>query len=138
MKDEQNNNKEAGPAVDPRVDLAVERTMYALDRTQLAWVRTVLGFITGGIAIDKGVSALHQARLLSGEAWERNGHFAGLLLTSVGTALMTLVTVFYIIRMWQLATMLEKRNKLIYPGTILSVFMCIVGALSIYSLTFPW
>lgn len=138
MKDEDTIKKEAGPDVDPRVDLAVERTMYALERTQLAWVRTVLGLITGGIAIDKGVSALHQARLLSGVAWERNGHFAGLLLTSTGTALMALVTVFYIIRMWQLATMLSRKNKLIYPGTLISVFMCIVGSLSIYFLTLSW
>jgi uncharacterized membrane protein YidH (DUF202 family) len=138
MRDETSIMKDAGQNVDPRFDLAVERTMYALERTQLAWVRTVLGLITGGIAIDAGVSALHQARLISGEAWEKNGHFAGLLLTSVGTALIALVTIFYIIRMWQLATMLGRKNKLIYPGTLISGFMCGVGGLSIYFLTFTW
>jgi uncharacterized membrane protein YidH (DUF202 family) len=138
MNDEETIKKEAGPNVDPRVDLAVERTMYALERTQLAWVRTVLAFITGGVAIDKAVSVLHKARLLSGVAWEKNGHFAGLLLTSCGTALIALVTVFFIIRMWQLATILGRTNKLLYPGTLVSVFMCILGALSIYFLTFSW
>jgi uncharacterized membrane protein YidH (DUF202 family) len=138
MKEEQTYRGEAEHDADPRVDFAVERTMYAIERTQLAWVRTVLAFITGGIAIDKGVSVLHQARLISGEAWEKNGHFAGLLLTICGTTLMALVTVYYIIRMWKLTTMLGRRNKLLYPGTIISVFMCIVGALSIYFLTFTW
>jgi len=138
MEDEQTIRREVEHNADPRVDLAVERTMYAMERTQLAWVRTVLGFITGGIAIDKGVSALHQARLISGIAWEKNGHFAGLLLTSFGTGMITIVTVFYIVRMWQLATILGKRNKLIYPGTLVSIFMCIIGALSIYFLTLTW
>jgi uncharacterized membrane protein YidH (DUF202 family) len=138
MGDEPTRSKEVEHEADPRVELAVERTMYAIERTQLAWVRTVLGLITGGIAIDKGVSALHQARLISGTAWEKNGHFAGLLLTSFGTGVMALVTIFYVIRLWQLSDMLGRRNKLLYPGALVSVFMCIVGALSIYFLTIPW
>ncbi|MFN8257062.1 MAG: DUF202 domain-containing protein [Bacteroidales bacterium] len=138
IKEEQRVMKEVGFDLNLNVNLAVERTMYALERTQLAWVRTVLGLITAGIAIDKGVSALHQARLISGEAWDKNGHFAGLLLTWVGTLLMILVTVFYIIRMWQLASMLRKRNRLLYPGTLISVFICILGFLSVYFLTLSW
>lgn len=138
MDTEQTDKKVGGLEVDLRVDLAVERTMLANERTQLAWVRTVLGFITGGIAIDKGVSALHQARLLSGEAWEKNGHFAGLLMTSVGTALMVLVTVLFIKRLWELSTMMGRRNKLFHPGTLISVFMIIVGTMSVYLLTIDW
>jgi uncharacterized membrane protein YidH (DUF202 family) len=37
--------------VDPRLDLAIERTTLALERTQLAWVRTVIGFITSGFGM---------------------------------------------------------------------------------------
>ena len=138
MDTEQTDKKVGGLEVDLRIVLAVERTMLANERTQLAWVRTVLGFITGGIAIDKGVSALHQARLLTGEAWVKNGHFAGLLMTSVGTALMALVTVLFIKRLWELSTMLGRRNKLLHPGTLISVFMIIVGTLSVYILTIDW
>lgn len=138
MKEENTIRTEAEPDVDPRVDLAVERTMLAMERTQLAWVRTVMGLITAGIAIDKGVSVLHEARMISGVAWEKNGHFAGLLLTIGGTALMAIVTVLYVIRMWELTTMLGRKNKLIHPGTLISVFLCVVGALSIYFLTFAW
>jgi len=92
MKDEQTIRKEAENDVDPRVDLAVERTMLAMERTQLAWVRTVITLITAGIAIDK----VHLARIIAGIAWQKNAHMDGLLLTSAGTALITLATVLYI------------------------------------------
>jgi uncharacterized membrane protein YidH (DUF202 family) len=60
---------EVAHPVDPRIDLAVERTSLALERTQLAWVRTVISFITAGFAIDKGTVLLHEVRLVSGTAW---------------------------------------------------------------------
>jgi putative membrane protein len=138
MKDEQSIRKLAERDVDPRVDLAVERTILAMERTQLAWVRTVMGLITAGIAIDKGLSAMHQARLLAGVAWEENGHFAGLLLTIGGTAMMAFATILYILRLRELTVMRGLRNKLPQPGVLISIFLCIVGGLAIYSLTFAW
>jgi uncharacterized membrane protein YidH (DUF202 family) len=54
MKDEIHTRAEAEKDVDPRIDIAIERTLFALERTHLAWVRTVLALITSGIAIDKG------------------------------------------------------------------------------------
>jgi uncharacterized membrane protein YidH (DUF202 family) len=123
---------------DPRIDLAVERTLLAMERTQLAWVRTVMGFITAGIAIDKGAAALQQARLVSGIAWSKNGHFAGLLLTITSTFLMIITTTIYIQRMGELNQMRGIKRKLPAPTTALSVFICLLGALSIYFLRIPW
>ena len=134
MNDEQTIRKEAENDVDPRVDLAAERTMLALERTQLAWVRTVITLITAGIAIDK----VHLARIIAGIAWQKNAHMAGLLLTSAGTALITLATVLYIKRMRELLLMRGRRNNLFQPGTLISVFIIVIGALAIYSLTFDW
>lgn len=134
MKDEQTIRKEIEQDVDPRVDLAVERTMLAMERTQLAWVRTVLALITAGIAIDK----VHLARIIAGIAWQKNAHMAGLLLTSAGTALITLATVLYIVRMNKLSLMRGRRTTILQPGTLISIFMIVVGALAIYSLTFDW
>ena len=134
MKDEQTIRKEAENDVDPRVDLAVERTMMALERTQLAWVRTVITLITAGIAIDK----VHLARIIDGIAWQKNAHMAGLLLTSAGTALITLATIHYIIRIRELTLMRGRRNNLLQPGTLISIFIIVIGALAIYSLTFDW
>jgi len=134
MNDEQTIRKEAEKDVDPRVDLAVERTMLALERTQLAWVRTVITLITAGIAIDK----VHLARIIAGIAWQKDAHMAGLLLTSAGTALITLATVHYIIRIHELSLMRGRRNNLFQAGTFISIFMIVIGALAIYSLTFAW
>ncbi|MEI8048753.1 MAG: DUF202 domain-containing protein [Bacteroidota bacterium] len=134
MNDEQTIRKEADQDVDPRVDLAVERTMLAMERTQLAWVRTVITLITAGIAIDK----VHLARIIAGIAWQKNAHMAGLILTSAGTALITLVTIHYIIRIRELTLMRGRKNNLLQPGTLISVLIIVVGALAIYSLTFDW
>jgi uncharacterized membrane protein YidH (DUF202 family) len=108
--------------------------MLAMERTQLAWVRTVLGMITAGIAIDK----VHLARIIAGIAWQKNAHMAGLLLTSAGTALITLTTVLYIARMHKLSLMRGSRTTILQPGTLISIFMIVIGALAIYSLIYDW
>lgn len=134
MSDDHTIRKEAERDVDPRVDLAVERTMLALERTQLAWVRTVITLITAGIAIDK----VHLARIIAGIAWQKNAHFAGLLLTSAGTVLITLTTILYIIRIRELTLVRGRRNKIPNPGSLISIFIILIGVLAIYSLTFSW
>jgi len=79
-------------APDIRVDLAVQRTELALDRTQLSWARTVIGLSGAGVALDKGLRLLHEARVLSGDAWIRNGHAGGLTLTALSTLLLIAVS----------------------------------------------
>jgi putative membrane protein len=134
MKDEQAFRKEAETDADPRFDLAIERTMLAMERTQLAWVRTVITLITARIAIDK----VHLARIIAGIAWQKDAHMAGLLLTSAGTALMTFATALYILRMRELTLVRGKRNYLLRPGTLISVFIIVISALAVYSLTYSW
>jgi len=63
---------------DPRVDLAVQRTQFASDRTPLSWIHTALGLMAAGVAFDKGARFLHEARLGDGTAWVRTGHLVGL------------------------------------------------------------
>jgi uncharacterized membrane protein YidH (DUF202 family) len=138
MEDRQQIMVEAERDADPRIDLAVERTLLAIERTQLAWVRTVIGMITAGIAIDKGTAALHQARLLSGVAWAKNGHFAGLLLTIGGTLLIALATIIFTLRIRELNHIRGLKGKFPPPGVLISFFSCLFGALAIYSLTFSW
>jgi uncharacterized membrane protein YidH (DUF202 family) len=135
MNDKQQIQKESAYNDDPRIDLAVERTMLAMERTQLAWARTVLGLITGGVAIDRGIAALHEARMAAGVALVNNAHFAGLLLTSTGTLLMIITTGIYIRRMKQLNLMNGIKKKWPAPGTILSVFICLLGGFAIWFLS---
>jgi uncharacterized membrane protein YidH (DUF202 family) len=118
--------------VDPRQDLAVERTELALERTHLAWVRSVIGLITSGFVVDSAFSALHQARISSGEALIENGHAAGLLLTSTGTVLMMLATFFYIKRVRELARMRSAKKSFFTPDYILSFVIILVGITLIY------
>jgi inner membrane protein YidH len=138
IEQDQQTRAKAEQDADPRIDLAAERTSYAMERTQLAWVRTVMGFITAGLAIDKGTEALHEARVVAGIAWSKNGHFAGMLLTITATALMIVATMIYIRRMKQLNRMRGTRTDLPAPTTVLSIFVCFLGALAIYFLRIPW
>jgi uncharacterized membrane protein YidH (DUF202 family) len=58
---EQLLRNDAEHGIDPRVDLAVERTEFAAERTQLAWIRTNLALLGSGVALDKGIEAVHKA-----------------------------------------------------------------------------
>lgn len=138
MNNEQPTQPGEEQNVDPRVDIAIERTLLAVERTQLAWVRTVLSLITSGIAIDKGFEALHQARLMTGEYWLRSGHFAGLLLSISGTVLAVFAGIMFYIRIRDLNKMWGKSILFSSPGILISIFICIVGGLAIYFLMQSW
>jgi putative membrane protein len=129
---DQANRSNIEKAVDPRVDLAVERTELALERTQLAWVRTLLSMIGGGFVIDKAMEAVHQARLEEGRALVRHGHLAGMLITGLGTFLMILVTVNYGFRARALAGMKGGKKSFLAPGFLLSLITIAVGGILLY------
>jgi len=81
--------------VDPRVDLAVERTELALERTQLAWVRTSLALLGSGVAIDRLLEVVHQMRLDSGTALLQRNQLPGLGLSALGMLLMLISSIQY-------------------------------------------
>ena len=136
MNNEQQIRATAEQDADPRIDLAVDRTILALVRTQLAWIRTIITLMTAGLAIDKGFAALHEARMVSGEAWVKNGHFAGLVMTSSGTLLIIIVTINYLMGMKTLNKMKGTKRKLYDPGLILSVLITLIGFLMLYFMFF--
>src|SRR5215831_18139907 len=89
---EMNEQRQAAEQqTDPRLDLAVQRTELAEDRTLLAWLRTALGLMGAGAAFDKGARLLHEERLAAGTALIRNSHLVGLSVTGVVSALLVLV-----------------------------------------------
>jgi len=120
--------KEAEAATDPRVDLAVERTELAWERTQLAWVRTTLTFIGSGIALDRGMEAIHKNRLESGNALVQNAHAIGITLSFVGTFLLLISTIYFIKRARKLAIMKGAKPVLIPAGAISSILIILLGA----------
>ena len=126
MKDEEQISVTEKHDTDPRIDLAIERTRLALERTQLAWIRTIITMITAGIAIDRGFAALHDARLVTGDAWVKNGHLAGLVLSVSGTLLIILTTIFYSKRTGELYRMEKRKSRVFDSGTILSLLVTII------------
>jgi uncharacterized membrane protein YidH (DUF202 family) len=67
---------------DPRVRLAVERTLLAYERTQIAWVRTALALISFGFAIAKFFAYVRESR---GEnATVMSPHTVGLVMIVIG------------------------------------------------------
>lgn len=125
--DPQALRKEAEQDADPRVDLAIQRTEFALERTQLAWIRTTLAFIASGIGVDKGMEAIHDARLQSGNALFENAHIIGISLSIAATVLLLLVTLFYISRSRKLARMKAVKPMLLPPGTAASLLIILLG-----------
>ena len=122
----------AEQTVDPRVDLAVQRTELALDRTQLAWVRTAFTLITAGMAIDKGGEALHEARVLAGKNWVSTSHFAGISLAAVATLFLLIASVAYFQQSRTLARLKGAEPSLFPPALLVSLLVVVLGsALSI-------
>ena len=113
---------------DNRNDLAVERTELALERTQLAWVRTTLAFIGSGIALDKGMEALHKARLEAGNALFQNAHVIGISLSLGATILISFVTWHFVHRSKQLYKMRGTKGGWFLPGVFVSLLIIILGA----------
>jgi putative membrane protein len=119
---------------DPRNDLAIERTELALERTHLAWIRTLLTLITAGFAIDKGIEWIHEKRLKTGEAIFKNAHIIGILLTSIGSALILLQTAIFLIRSYQLVKMRKGRYYFLSASVILSLASFLLGCVITYFL----
>ncbi len=133
MNSEQLTDKEAVDDTDPRIHLAVERTLLAWERTQLAWIRSIIVLFTSGIAIDRGFAVLHEARLITGDAWLRNGRLAGLIFTISGIFLITISILYYVKRITELQDIKGKRRRLIFdPAFILSLIILIAGLLILY------
>lgn len=97
--------------VDPRIDLAIERTELALERTQLAWVRTSLALLGSGVAIDQLSEVVHRLPMTSARALLDRDHWVGLILAATGMLLTIVSSVQYWRRSWEL-----KRMRGIQPA----------------------
>jgi len=121
--------KEEKKDADVVVHLAAERTELAWERTQLAWIRTTLAFIGSGIALDKGMEAIHRNRLESGSAIVQNAHAIGIVLSTGGTILLLIVTLFYMKRVRKLGILKGIKPVLIPAGAISSFLIVLLGVI---------
>ena len=112
---------------DPRVDLALRRTEWALERTQLAWVRTAFVMMTAGLTLDKGIAALSEARLLEGRHWVVGGHIGGVLLAASAAALLAMATVSYVRRARELHRSGDQWSERVPSALPLSILVVLLG-----------
>jgi putative membrane protein len=112
---------------DPRIDLAIERTELAIERTQLAWIRTTLAFLGSGIALDKGVEAIRQGRMESGNAFFKHAHIVGLSLSIAGTCIMAYATWYFMRRLHTLQTAKGIQPVSFPPALASSILMIVLG-----------
>ena len=121
--------------IDPRVDLAVERTVLALERTHLAWIRMMFNLITSGLAIDKGLEIIVEQKLLSHKALiglANSGHIIGTILTASGTLLLLAETLQFEKRSRQLATMKKEEFPIFTTTLFLSILVMLIGLAIIF------
>lgn len=121
--------------MDPRVDLAVERTELALERTHLSWIRTMFTLISAGIAIDKAALYVHEPRVEGDSAFVNNAHTIGIFLTSIGTVLLLIETIQYIRRSKELAILKKGKPSILSTATILSLLVLLLGCVLLYVIT---
>lgn len=133
-KDKDQIRAQAEMDVDPRIDLAVERTELALERTHLAWIRTVVGLIVSGFALDKLFEVVHAARLASGEALIKQAHVVGVSLTIVGTLIMLAETIYFYKRT-RILKQMRGANTVFFPsGLIVSILIFLIGVAIVFML----
>jgi inner membrane protein YidH len=112
---------------DPRVRLAVERTLLAYERTQIAWVRTALALISFGFAIAKFFAYVRESR---GEnATVMSPHTVGLLMIVIGL-------VGLILANWQhrraIRTLRKRYPELTAPvAGLMSAMIALLGVLAL-------
>ena len=107
---------------------ALEATLYAIERTLLAWIRTTLAVLGSGIALDKGMEYIHQTRVISGTALFENAHVIGIVLSCFSTLLLFLSTLFSYQRLARLADQLGNGRKTIFPVIATASLVILLGA----------
>lgn len=126
MKKIHSNFHQIAPVRKFRDYLAAERTDLALETTQLAWIRTTLTMMGIGIAISKGAEALFKAKIVKQEI-TMHTDVMGIVMTIVGTVLLTVITFYFLLRRRQLAKTRDAYAYGIIPILLISVFTILAG-----------
>jgi uncharacterized membrane protein YidH (DUF202 family) len=129
-------NGENNGGKDLNVKMSIENTELAYKRTQLAWVRTVFAIITTAIALDQLVKVIYDPKIKMGGIWIKNSNLIASLLTSVGSILLIIETIFYIRRTRKLVDLRDGTQKKFSGTAVLSVFVVVLGLLVTYMLIF--
>jgi uncharacterized membrane protein YidH (DUF202 family) len=127
FKSDKQENARTGQSMDFRDELAIERTQLALENIHLGWIRILFNIMSAGLALDKGLEALHNSQLLKGKVMLGNGHILGIFLILLGSVLLSIKTFYYVVHARQLAAIKDRGPSLISLNIILSVALILVG-----------
>lgn len=116
-------------------DLGYQRTRLAADRTLMAWIRTSVSMISFGFTIYKFFMYLRQSNLISGELTLHGPRNLGLMLVGLGTLLMGLAIVEYLMyQRW-----LSREMKVKFPlstALLAAVLISLIGVLALINLLY--
>lgn len=107
--------------------LAYQRTIWALERTQLAWVRTAFAVMTTGLALDRGTSALQAARLLENSRWVEGANVGGIVLSLAAALQLFVATINYVRRDRELARAYQMPLTHLPAALPISIAVAVLG-----------
>ena len=102
--------------------------------TQLAWIRTVLALIAGGIGLDKGLEVIHEQRLINQTALVKSAETIGISLSIIASVVILFSTVFFILRVNTLSKMTKIKTAWIFGTIFISVLIIILAVTISYVL----
>lgn len=116
-------------------DLGYQRTRLAADRTLMAWIRTSVSMISFGFTIYKFFMYMRQSNLLSGELPMHGPRNLGLALVGMGTFLLAMAIVEYLLYQRWLS---QEMNVKFHLSTALlaAVLISLIGVLALINLLY--
>ncbi|OPY29270.1 MAG: hypothetical protein A4E28_01015 [Methanocella sp. PtaU1.Bin125] len=119
----------------PPVDLGYERTRMSADRTLMAWIRTSVSMISFGFTIYKFFVYLQESQLLSGQLPMHGPRNLGLGLVGLGTFLLGMAIVEYLLYQRWLSREMKQRFPL-STSLLAAVLISLIGILALLNLLF--
>jgi putative membrane protein len=121
------------PAGSP--DLGYQRTRLAADRTLMAWIRTSVSMISFGFTIYKFFVYLRESSLLSRELPLHGPRNLGLALVGIGTFLLAMAIVEYLLYQRWLSREMNEKFPL-STALLAAVIISLIGVLALVNLLY--
>jgi inner membrane protein YidH len=116
-------------------DLGYERTRLAADRTLMAWIRTSVSMISFGFTLFKFFMYLRESEILSSQLPMHGPRNLGLGLVGLGTFLLGMAIVEYLLYQRWLSREMKKKFPL-STALLAAVLISLIGVLALLNLLY--